>query len=111
MYLLMKPSVIEKPNLVSRVIQATDCASDKARFQRARQALQTEAGCHHGNLSCRYPLMGGDLCCASCLEDALGLGHLVRCAVSDDEELVRLERRLVLHDAVFGNPNAVQPGA
>jgi hypothetical protein len=43
MYLLMKPSVIEKPNLVSRVIQATDCASDKARFQRARQALQTEA--------------------------------------------------------------------
>ena len=55
--------------------------------------------------------MGGDLCRAGRLENALGLGHLAGCAVCDDEELVRLERRLVLHDAVFRNPNAVQPGA
>ena len=48
--------------------------------------------------------MGGDLCCAGRLEDALGLGHLAGCAVSDDEELVRLEGRLVLHYAVFRNP-------
>src|SRR6185295_12492987 len=56
----------------------------------------------------RRLLMRHDLCRAGCLENALGLGHLVGCAVSDDEELVRLERRLVLHDAVFRNPNAVQ---
>jgi len=51
------------------------------------------------------------LCRAARFEDTLGVGYLVDCAVSDEEELVRLERRLVLHDTVFGNANAVQPGA
>ena len=55
--------------------------------------------------------MNVDLCCASRLEDALGLSHLVAGAVSDHEELVRLERRLILHDTVFGNAYAVRPGA
>jgi hypothetical protein len=40
--------------------------------------------------------MGGDLCRAGRLDDALGLGHLVGRAVRDDEELGGFERCLVL---------------
>src|ERR1044071_843034 len=52
-----------------------------------------------------------DLCCSGRFEDALGLGHLVGGAMRDDEELGTFERCLILHDAVFRNANAVQPGA
>src|SRR5664279_486638 len=54
--------------------------------------------------------MDVDLCRASRLQDALGLDHLVRCTVSDNEELGGFERRLVLHDTVLGNANAVKRG-
>src|SRR5689334_25130019 len=62
-------------------------------------------------LTCRDPWMGGDGRRAGGLEDAPGLRHLVGRAMSDHEEPVGLERRLVLHDAVLGNANAVQRGA
>ena len=56
--------------------------------------------------------MGGDGYRASRLEDLPGPHHLVGGAMSDHQQkLVRLERRLVLHDAVLGNANAVQRGA
>ena len=41
-------------------------------------------------------------------EDPFSRGHVVESAVRDDDELVGLEGRLVLDDAVFGNPNAVE---
>lgn len=78
----------------------------------APQARQvTPAIVTAGMLSCQYLVMGGDFFCPGRLKNALGLGHLVGCAVSDNQELIRLERRLILHYTVFGNSNAVQPGA
>src|ERR1039458_8430993 len=48
-----------------------------------------------------------NLHCVRHLHDALGLGHLVCGAMGQKEKLVGLERRLVFHDAVFGDANAV----
>src|SRR5579864_5045878 len=45
------------------------------------------------------------------LHNVFSLRHFVRCAMSQKEELVRLERRLVFHDAVFRDANTVQPRA
>ena len=42
------------------------------------------------------------------LHDVLSPGYLLQCAMSHKEELVRLERRLVFHNTVFWNANAVQ---
>src|SRR6185437_1091997 len=42
------------------------------------------------------------------LHDVLSLRHLLRSAMGQKKELVRLERRLIFHDAVLGDPNAVQ---
>jgi hypothetical protein len=58
----------------------------------------------------QYPWMGGDLCCAGRLEDALGLGHLVAGAVSYHEELSDLSAVAYCMIPVFGNADAVQPG-
>jgi len=41
----------------------------------------------------------------------LCLGHLVRRAVRDQQELVRLQRHLILENAVLGDTDAVQAGA
>src|ERR1039457_9853 len=48
------------------------------------------------------------LCRASSFEDALGFRHLVCCTMSDNEKLGRFDRRLVLHDTVLRNANAVK---
>ena len=53
------------------------------------------------------PRTGG----AGRLQHALGLRHLVPCAIRHHEELVRLEGRLVLHNTVCGDAQAIQPGA
>src|ERR1035441_7678228 len=45
------------------------------------------------------------------MQDVPGPGHLVPCAMSQQEKLVGLERRLILHDAVLGNAYAIQPRA
>ena len=43
------------------------------------------------------------------LHDVPGFFHFVRRAMSHKKELVRFERQLVFHDAVFGDANTVQP--
>ena len=48
---------------------------------------------------------------ASRLHNVFRLGHLICRSVSQDEELIRLDRRLVFHDAVLRDANAVQPRA
>src|ERR1017187_4477604 len=42
------------------------------------------------------------------VEDALRRAHVIGGAVCDDDELIGLERRLVLEDAVFGYTDAVK---
>ena len=48
---------------------------------------------------------------ASRLHNALRLGHLIRRAMGQDEELVRLDRRLVFHDAILRDASATQSRA
>jgi len=53
--------------------------------------------------------MDCDLHSVGRLQDIPGFGHLVRGAMSQEEELVGLQRCLVRHDAVFGDASAIQP--
>src|SRR4029450_5272689 len=55
--------------------------------------------------------MGGDLGSAGRLQTVRGLRDLVLRTMGHHEELVRLEGRLIFHNAVGGDAQAIQPGA